>query len=269
MHPPAWHWRRLRGRWRPPRRRWGRPCWTSVTRVLGPLRCPVHDRREASADSAPASGSDGRKASRAWPGLFCLIPPRLPAWAVTGVGADVEDRLLGLDAKHIVLGGTCAGLGVADDSHVGRARGVFRRKQVVEPAGAMVGVFGQRFGHDRSIRLGEHRYIRPGRQVLHQDLVDRLSLERHPAREHLVDDHAHRVNVDRLVILARADLRRHVMTGADALGVLGALTGRDQFGQAVVADLDDPFLHEQVGGLQVAVQQSRDRAGKRRLRPTL
>ena len=46
---------------------------------------------------------------------------------------------------------------------------------------------------------------------------------------------------------------RHVVAGADALGVLGPLAGRDQLGQAVVADLDDALFHEQVRRLQVAV----------------
>ena len=43
------------------------------------------------------------------------------------------------------------------------------------------------------------------------------------------------------------------MAGPDALGVLGPLAGSDQLGQAVVADLDDPFLHEQVGRLQITM----------------
>ena len=46
------------------------------------------------------------------------------------------------------------------------------------------------------------------------------------------------------------------MASADALGVLGPLAGGDQLGQAVVADLDDPFLHEQIGRLQIAVNDS-------------
>ena len=117
----------------------------------------------------------------------------------------------------------------------------------------MVRVFGQCLGHDRLIRLGQPRDIGPGCQVLHQHLVDRFALERHPAREHLVEDHAHRVDVDRLVILARADLGGHIVAGTDALGVLGPLAGSDQLGQTIVADLDDPLFHEQVRRLQIAV----------------
>ena len=75
----------------------------------------------------------------------------------------------------------------------------------------------------------------------------------HVPGEHLVEDHAHGVDVDRLVVLARADLGGHVVAGADALGVLAALAGGDQLGQAVVADLDDALFHEQVGRLEVAV----------------
>ena len=136
---------------------------------------------------------------------------------------------------------------------LGRLRRVLGRQQVVDAARALVGVLGQGPADDRPVRLGQLRQIGPRRQVLHQDLADRLALERHPAGEHLVEDHADGVDVDRLVVLARGDLGGHVVAGADALGVLGPLAGGDQLGQAVVADLDDPLFHEQVGRLQVAV----------------
>ncbi len=43
------------------------------------------------------------------------------------------------------------------------------------------------------------------------------------------------------------------MAGADALRMVGPLAGSDELGQAVIANLDDSFLHEKIGRLQVAV----------------
>ena len=53
--------------------------------------------------------------------------------------------------------------------------------------------------------------------------------------------------------LPEPSLGGHVVAGADALGVLAALAGSDQLGQAVVTDLDDALFHEEVGRLEVAV----------------
>ena len=55
------------------------------------------------------------------------------------------------------------------------------------------------------------------------------------------------------MILARADLRGHVVAGADTFGVLGPLAWSDQLGESVVADLDHPFFHEEIRRLQVAM----------------
>ena len=120
------------------------------------------------------------------------------------------------------------------------------------PQGAPSGPW-RRPGHDGLVGGGQPRDVGPGRQVLHEDLADRLPLERHAPGDHLEQDDAQRVDVDRLVVLARGDLGGHVVARADALGVLGDLAGGDELGQAVVADLDDPLFHEDVGGLEVAV----------------
>ena len=61
------------------------------------------------------------------------------------------------------------------------------------------------------------------------------------------------VDVDLLAVAAGGDLRGHVVDGADALGLAAAAAGRDELGQAVVADLDDAVLEEDVARLQVAV----------------
>src|SRR5262249_1922284 len=47
--------------------------------------------------------------------------------------------------------------------------------------------------------------------------------------------------------------RGHVVDGADAAGLAAAAAGRDELGQAVVADLDRPVLDEEVARLEVAV----------------
>ncbi len=114
-------------------------------------------------------------------------------------------------------------------------------------------VFLQCPGHHAAIGLGQHRHVGLGRQVLHQHLADALALEGHAAGEHLVEDHAQGVDVDLLAVAAVGHLGRHVVDGADALGLSAAAAARDELRQAVVADLDDAFVAEDIARLQVAV----------------
>ena len=73
------------------------------------------------------------------------------------------------------------------------------------------------------------------------------------ACEHFKKDDAQRVRIDLSAVSAVGDFGRHVVDGADALGLAAAAAAGDEFGEAVVADLDRAFVDEDVGGLQVAV----------------
>ena len=121
-------------------------------------------------------------------------------------------------------------------------------------AGVAVGrVLGQRLGHDRHVLGRQLAQVGRRRQVLHQDLAGALAVERHPAGQHLVEDDAGGVDVDLLVVVAGRNLRGHVMDRADALRLRGPLAAADELAQAVVADLDDAVLQEDVARLEVAV----------------
>ena len=89
--------------------------------------------------------------------------------------------------------------------------------------------------------------------MLHQHLAHALAVERHAAGEQLEEDRAQGVDVELLAVAAVGHLRRHVMHGADALGMSAAAAARDELRQAVVAHLDDAFVAEDVARLQVAV----------------
>ena len=92
-----------------------------------------------------------------------------------------------------------------------------------------------------------------GGEVLHQHFADALAFERHVAGEHLVEDDAEGVDVDLAAVAAVGDFRRHVVDGADAFGLAAAAAAGDELGEAVVADLDDAVVGEDVARLQVAV----------------
>ncbi len=92
-----------------------------------------------------------------------------------------------------------------------------------------------------------------GRQVLHQHFADALALERHAAGEHFIEHDAQGVDVDFLAVAAVGDLGRHVVYGADALGLPAAAAAGDEFREAVIAELDNPFVAKHVARLEVAV----------------
>ncbi len=123
----------------------------------------------------------------------------------------------------------------------------------IDPRRPVGRVLRQCSSHDRAERFSQRREVGLGRQVLHQHLGGGFPLERHPAGDHLVEDDPHRVDVDRLVVLTGGDLRRHVVAGADVLGHPGVVAMVERLGEPVIADLDDPVLEEQVGRLQVSV----------------
>ena len=87
--------------------------------------------------------------------------------------------------------------------------------------------------------------------MLDEDFVVRLAVVGQLAGEHLEEHHPAGVNVDALVVLAAADLGGHVVDGADPLSLL--LVARHRLAQAVVADLEAAVLDEDVGRLQVPV----------------
>src|SRR5690606_19095285 len=58
--------------------------------------------------------------------------------------------------------------------------------------------------------LGNLREVRRLREVLHQDLARRFAVERYFTREHLVQDHAERVDIDLATVAAAGDFRSHV-----------------------------------------------------------
>ena len=140
-----------------------------------------------------------------------------------------------------------------DEADGGSLRRVVGSEQFVGGRGTLGRVLGEGPGDDPPVGLRQLRQVGLRRQVLHQDFLRRLPLERDLPGEHLVQDHAHGVDVDRLLIPAGRDLGGHVVARPDAFGVAGLLALGDRLGEAVVADLDDPLVQEQVGGLQVAV----------------
>ena len=89
--------------------------------------------------------------------------------------------------------------------------------------------------------------------MLHLHLARGVAVERHLARQQLVEQHARRVDVDLAVVIAGRHLGGHVMDGADVLRHAGMLAFADQLAQAVVADLDDAGLEEDIARLEVAM----------------
>src|SRR5205823_3592970 len=86
-----------------------------------------------------------------------------------------------------------------------------------------------------------------------QNLAGALAVERHAARQHLVEDDARRIDVDLFVIVPSGDFRRHVVDGADALGLGRALAAADELAQPVVTDLQRAVLDKNISRLEIAV----------------
>ena len=148
----------------------------------------------------------------------------------------------------------------AGDGKIARSRcrrrvrgGGQQRGQLADGLQAAFGRLGQRAGDGRAVRLFHAAQVRFGREVLHQHFADALAFERHAPGEHLVKNDAQGIDVDFLAVAAVADLRRHVVHGADALGLAAAAAGGDELREAVVADLDQAFVAKDVAGLQVAM----------------
>ena len=93
----------------------------------------------------------------------------------------------------------------------------------------LFGVLLQGSLNDRAVRLRHARQIRIGRQVLHDDFLAAFAIERRAAGQHLEQHNAERVNVDLFAVTAFADLGRHVVERANALGVSATATRGDEF----------------------------------------
>ena len=109
----------------------------------------------------------------------------------------------------------------------------------------------ERLGHGGSERAQRRRLVG---DVLHRDRDRRVALERHAAREHLVEHHAERVDVGLRPDAATARLLgREVLRGADDRADLGHLRVAG-VGDAEVGDLDAAVVaDEHVVRLDVAV----------------
>ena len=106
---------------------------------------------------------------------------------------------------------------------------------------------------DRAIGLVHGVQIRFGSEVLHQHFADALALERHVTGEHFVENDAQGVGVDLPAVAAVGNLGRHVVDGADALGLATAAAAGNKLRQSIVADLDGAFVEKDIRRLQVAV----------------
>ena len=89
--------------------------------------------------------------------------------------------------------------------------------------------------------------------MLHDDLLSALALKRHHPRQHLVQDHADRVDVNLLAVFALADLGGHIMKRPHGFGLPRTIIARDEFRQTIIADLNHPrvFITKHVPRLQI------------------
>ena len=118
---------------------------------------------------------------------------------------------------------------------------------------ALRGVLEQRPFNDSSKSRRHDRQIRVRGQVLHDDLLTALPVERHSPREQFEQHNAQSVDVDLLAVDALADLGRHVVECADAFRLPTAAAAGNELGQAVVANLHDAFVAEDVPRLEVSM----------------
>src|SRR5205807_2055427 len=84
---------------------------------------------------------------------------------------------------------------------------------------ALGGVLAKRLIEDRRERRRHLAEVGPFRLVLEENFNSRLAVERDLAGQHFIKDDSRRVNIDLMLVVAARYLRRHVMDGADALGL--------------------------------------------------
>ena len=89
--------------------------------------------------------------------------------------------------------------------------------------------------------------------MLHQDLAGTLPIKGYSPRQHFVQDDPRRVDVDLLVVIPRGDLRGHVVDRSHALRLGRPLAAADELAQAIIADLDVAVFQENVGRLEVTM----------------
>ena len=78
------------------------------------------------------------------------------------------------------------------------------------------------------ILLRQYAQVRIHRQVFHDDLLSALAFERNHSRQHLVQDHAYRVDIDLLTVLPLADFRGHVMKRSHGFGLTRTIVTRNE-----------------------------------------
>ena len=176
----------------------------------------------------------------------------------------VQDALVVVDEEHAriarVAGGDEGGQGCVAQGPVGDAEGRLERLGELPRRGeALSRILGEA-ADEHLVQLGGHvrvegRGIR-GRLAQHlaQDLRG-LAVEGPLAGDELVDDDGHLVEVARgRGALAAALLRRHVVQRAQDVPGLGEARGVEAR-DAEIGNLDAPVVvHEDVGGLEVAVE---------------
>ena len=116
-------------------------------------------------------------------------------------------------------------------------------------------IFAKRLSDHPMILLRQYAQVRIHRQVLHDDLLSALAFERNHSRQHLVQDHAYRVDIDLFTVLSLTDLRCHVMKRPDGFGLTGTIVARNELRQTVVTDLNHPrvLIAKHIPRFQVAM----------------
>ena len=106
-------------------------------------------------------------------------------------------------------------------------------------------------------RLAQFADVRFAGQVFDQNLGHAFTNIRRRASQHFKQDHPHRVDVHRFVVLAFADFGSHVVDAADGCGVASLLSPTDGFAERVVADFDGAVFEENIVRLQIAMHDPR------------
>ena len=225
-----WRWRRWRRRRR--RRRRSRRRWDRRAGRRGRCRCV-----RAVVESRPV-----RRA----------IPARISS------GTPIS-RASSQDRRSDRGGGmTCVAASLATGTIVPESSPTSARPSGGRSAGDLA-IDSSATAGERRRRIGPERVDRRRCLVeLAAEQIDRVRrLEREPAREHPVQDHAERVDVTRgCGGLSGSLLRRHVRGRSDQRAGLGQRVHTGHAGDAEVRDLGAPFLVEQdVRRLQVAVDE--------------
>ena len=92
--------------------------------------------------------------------------------------------------------------------------------------------------------------------MLEYDLLAALAVKRNVAGQQFIQDDPERIDIDLFAVLTFSDFGCHVVECTNAFGLATAPRCANVLRQSVIADLDQSAVDEDVGGLEISVNNS-------------